>query len=136
MNMARRWAHQRRSGNIALADDLFSENVRTNRVLVGLAGPKRRIEERLAAFPDLTRIIEDMFSAHDKITTRLVCRGTHAGRYGGVKATGKPVEVRDFAVWRFEDGKLANLDDTGSVRASKADRISPGRGLCGVVRAR
>jgi predicted ester cyclase len=84
---------------------LFSENVRTNGLLVGVAGPKRRIEERLAAFPDLTTTVEGMFSAHDKITTRLVWRGTHTGRYGGVKATGKPVEVRDFAVWRFEDGK-------------------------------
>ena len=48
-----------------------------------------------------------MFSAHDKIVTRLVRRGTHTGSYGGVKATGKPVGVRDFAVWRFVDGKLA-----------------------------
>ena len=50
-----------------------------------------------------------MFSAHDKITTRLVWRGTHTGRYGGVEATGKPVEVRDPAVWRFEDGKVAEI---------------------------
>ena len=28
---------------------------------------------------------------------------------GGVKATGKPVEVRDFAVWRFADGKVAKI---------------------------
>jgi steroid delta-isomerase-like uncharacterized protein len=109
MNMARRWFNQGWSGNIALADDLFSENVRTNRVLVGVAGPKRRIEERLAAFPDLTTTIEDMFSAHDKITTRLVWRGTLTGRYGGVRATGKPVEVRDLAVWRFGDGKVAEI---------------------------
>jgi ketosteroid isomerase-like protein len=26
---------------------------------------------------------------------------------GGVEARGKPVEVRDFAVWRFADGKVA-----------------------------
>jgi predicted ester cyclase len=98
MNMARRWFNQGWSGNIGLADELFSENVRTNRVLVGVAGPKRRIEERLAAFSDLTTTIDDMFSAHDKIRTRLVWRGTHTGRYRGVRATGKPVEVRDLAV--------------------------------------
>ena len=78
-------------------------------MLVGVAGPKRRIQERLAGFPDLTTTIEDMFSAHDKVVTRLVWRGTHTGSYGGVKATGKPVEVRDFAVWRFEDGKVAKI---------------------------
>jgi ketosteroid isomerase-like protein len=31
------------------------------------------------------------------------------GSYGGVEATGEPVEVRDFAVWRFEDGKVAEI---------------------------
>jgi predicted ester cyclase len=74
-----------------------------------VARPKRRIQERLAAFPDLTTTIEDMFSAHDKIVTRLVWRGTHTSSYGGVKATGKPVEVWDFAVWRFVGGKVAEI---------------------------
>ncbi len=41
--------------------------------------------------------------------TRLVWRGTDAGSYGGVEATCKPVEVRDFAVWRFKDGKVAEI---------------------------
>jgi len=53
--------------------------------------------------------IEDMFSANDKIVTRLVWRGTHTGSYGGAKATGKLVEVQDFAVWRFEGGKVAEI---------------------------
>ncbi len=48
-------------------------------------------------------------SAHDKIVTRLIWRGTHAGSSGGVKATGKPVQVRDFAVWCFEDGQVAEI---------------------------
>jgi predicted ester cyclase len=77
--------------------------------LVGMAGPKRRIQERLAAFPDLTTTIEEKFSAYDKIVTRLVWRGTHTGSYGGVEATGKPVPVRDFAVWRFTDGKVTEI---------------------------
>ncbi len=28
---------------------------------------------------------------------------------GGVEATGKPVEARDFAAWRFKDGKGAEI---------------------------
>ena len=50
MNLARRWFTEG-GGNVALADDLFSENIRTNGVLVGEAGPKRRTQERLAGFP-------------------------------------------------------------------------------------
>jgi predicted ester cyclase len=60
-----------------LADDIFSESVRTNDVTVGVAGSKRRIQERLAGFPDLPADIEDMFSADDKVVTRLVWRETH-----------------------------------------------------------
>ena len=98
VNLARRWFTEGWTGNIVPADDLFSEDIRTNGVVVGVAGPKRRIQERLAGFPGLTATIEDMFSVHDKIVTRLVWRGTHTGSYGGVKAAGKPVEVRDRAV--------------------------------------
>lgn len=56
-----------------------------------------------------TTTIGDMLSAHDKVVTRHVWRGTHTGSYGDVKATGKPVEVRDVAVWRFEDAKVAKI---------------------------
>lgn len=66
MNMPRRWFTKGWAGNVALADDIFSGNVRTNGVAVGVAGPKRRIQERLAGFPDLTTDIVDMFSADDK----------------------------------------------------------------------
>ena len=51
MNMARQWFTEGWAGNVELADDLFSENVRANGVLVGVAGPKRKRQERLAGFP-------------------------------------------------------------------------------------
>jgi hypothetical protein len=37
-----------------MADDIFSEDLRTNGVHVGVAGPVGRIRERLTGFPDLT----------------------------------------------------------------------------------
>jgi ketosteroid isomerase-like protein len=36
-------------------------------------------------------------------------RGTHAGSYGGVPATGLPVDVRDSAIWHFRDGKVIEI---------------------------
>ncbi len=72
-------------GNIALAGDLFSENVRTNGVLVGAAGPKRRIQQRLAGFADLTTIIEDIFSAHERVVIRLVGVVPIPAHMGGVE---------------------------------------------------
>jgi len=52
-----------------------------------------------------------MLAARDKIVTRLVW-GRHTGPYGGTEATGKRVEIADFAVWRFEDGRVAEISAT------------------------
>jgi hypothetical protein len=104
MNLARRWFTEGWGGNVELADGLFSENVRTNEVLVGAAGPKRRIQERLAGFPDLTMTIEDMFSAHDKVVTRLAWRPAHMGasrpRASRWRSETLPFGVSKTARWR------------------------------------
>ena len=109
MAIARRWFTEGWTGNLAMADGIFSEELRTNGVHVGVAGPVGRIRERLTAFPDLTTSIEDMFVSGDKLAVTLVWRGTHTGAYGGVAGTGQPVEVRDTAIWHFRDGKVTEI---------------------------
>jgi predicted ester cyclase len=109
MAIARRWFTEGWTGNLALADDIFSEEVRTNGVHVGVAGPVGRIRDRLAGFPDLTTSIEDMFVSGDSLAVTLIWSGTHTGSYGGVPATGKPVRVRDTAIWHFRDGKVIEI---------------------------
>jgi predicted ester cyclase len=109
MQIARRWFTEGWRGDLAMADGIFSEDLRTNGVHVGVAGPVGRIRERLTGFPDLTTSIEDMFVSGDKLAVTLIWRGTHTGPYGGVAATGKPVEVRDTAIWHFKDGKVTEI---------------------------
>jgi predicted ester cyclase len=109
MQIARQWFTEGWLGDLAMADDIFSEELRTNGVHVGVAGPVGRIRDRLAGFPDLTTTIEDMFVSGDKLAVTLIWRGTHAGEYGGVPATRKRVEVRDTAIWHFEDGKVSEI---------------------------
>jgi predicted ester cyclase len=109
MQIARRWFTEGWTGNLALADGIFSEDVRTNGVHVGVAGPVGRIRDRLTGFPDLTTSIEDMFVSGDKLAVTLMWCGTHTGSYGGVAASGKPVEVRDTAIWHFRDGKVTEI---------------------------
>ncbi len=91
MQIARRWFTEGWTGNLAMADDIFSEDVRTNGFHVGVAGPVGRIRDRLTGFPDLTTSIQDMFVSGEKLAVILIWRGTHTGPYGGVAATGKPV---------------------------------------------
>ena len=49
-----------------------------------------------------------MFSVNDKTVNQVVWRGTHTG-YEGNKAVGKLLDARDFAVWRFTDGKVTEI---------------------------
>jgi predicted ester cyclase len=109
MQIARRWFTEGWRGDLAMAGDIFSEELRTNGVHVGVAGPVGRIRDRLTSFPDLTTSIEDMFVSADKLAVTLIWRGTHTGDYGGVAATGRPVEVRDTAIWHFRDGKVTEI---------------------------
>ncbi len=106
MQIARQWFAGGWRGDLAMADDIFSEELRTNGAHVGVAGPVGRIRDRLTGFPDLTTTIEDMLVSGDKLAVTLIWRGTHTGEYGGVAATGKRVEVRDTAIWHFRDGKV------------------------------
>lgn len=76
---------------------------------MAVAGPVGRIRDRLTGFPDVTTSIQDMFVAGNKLAVTLIWRGTHTGPYGGVAPTGKPVEVRDTAIWHFRNGKVAEI---------------------------
>jgi predicted ester cyclase len=109
MHIARQWFTEGWAGNLALADGIFSEDLRTNGIHVGLAGPVGRIRDRLVGFPDVTTSIQDIFVSGDKLAVTLIWRGIHTGPYGGVPATGKPVEVRDTAIWHFRDGKVTEI---------------------------
>ena len=109
MQTARRWFTQGWAGDLAMADEIFSGDLRTNGVYVGVAGPVGRIRDRLTGFPDVTTNIQDMFVSGSKLAVMLIWRGTHTGPYGGVPATGKHVEVRDAAIWHFTDGKVTEI---------------------------
>jgi predicted ester cyclase len=109
MEIARRWFTDGWTGDLAMADGIFSEDLRTNGVHVGTTGPVGRIRERLTGFPDLTTSIQDMFVSGDKLAVTLMWHGTHTGPYGGVPATGKPVAVRDTALWHFTGGQVTEI---------------------------
>jgi len=96
MNGASRLSAEGQAGNIALADDIFSESTGVNGVVADVAGPKRRLPERLAGFPELSIHIVDMFSAGDKICYASRWRGL-VPVYIGVEAAGRPVTAADFA---------------------------------------
>jgi steroid delta-isomerase-like uncharacterized protein len=56
------------------------------------------------ALPDLTATMEDLVISGDRVVGRFVYRGTHAGEFMGIPATGRKVEMRSIDIWRVEDG--------------------------------
>jgi len=60
-----------------------------------------------SALPDLTATMEDLVISGDRVVGRFIYRGTHAGEFMGIPATGRCVEMRSIDIWRVENGMFA-----------------------------
>ena len=61
-----------------------------------------------SSFPDWDQQVQDVIAEGDKVVIRWIGRGTHEREFPpGVPATGKQVAVQGIAVFRMEDGKMA-----------------------------
>lgn len=61
------------------------------------------------AFPNLDIEIEEIISEGDQVAARHTSTGTHEGELMGIEPTGSPVEVSALMMFRFEDGKVAEI---------------------------
>jgi len=69
------------------------------------------VKEMLSAFPDLKVVPDDLLVDADKVTARLTVRGSHAGTFQGVPASGKPFAAQEIQVFRVKDGKIVERWD-------------------------
>jgi steroid delta-isomerase-like uncharacterized protein len=67
---------------------------------------KGTFSEAREGFPDLGITIEDVMAEGDRVTARIVMRGTHRGEFQGIAPTGKSVEVRAIDMFRISNGKI------------------------------
>lgn len=71
----------------------------------------------LAAFPDASFTLDDVFSSGDKVAYRVTVRGTHKAELMGIPATNKAITMRSLGVARVSGGKIVeeweNFDDLG-----------------------
>ena len=63
----------------------------------------------LRAFPDLHVANDDLIAEDDKVVIRNTVTGTHQGEYRGVPPTGKSVSYNEIFIFRFADGKIAEV---------------------------
>jgi steroid delta-isomerase-like uncharacterized protein len=68
-----------------------------------------RIAEIRRAFPDMEMTIEQQVAEGPWVATRVTYRGTHAGEFAGIPATGRRIEYAGTAMDRLEDGKVVEM---------------------------
>jgi predicted ester cyclase len=77
----------------------------------GRAGQRAAVDYFLAAFPDLRHEVELILAEGDLVAAHQRWRGTHAGEFMGVAATGRAVEFTSTAVLRIEGDLIAEAWD-------------------------
>lgn len=62
-----------------------------------------------AAIPDVFFQAHKIVAEDDMVVAYATLGGTHEGALMGIEPTGTSVEVEDFVLYRFEDGKVAEV---------------------------
>jgi len=96
-------------GKFDVADEIYAPDFVNHgyKSDVGLREDQAAVHQEKAAFPDLKMSVELMVAEGDLVTVLWTFRGTHtAGGYGGLPATGTPIQMRGITIWRIVDGKI------------------------------
>ena len=75
-----------------------------------VADPKlaQHIADTEKAFPRYELIIQELIGEGDRVVVRGEFRGTHAGPFAGVEATGKPVTAGLIIIYQIQGQKIVN----------------------------
>jgi steroid delta-isomerase-like uncharacterized protein len=109
-------------GNVDVADEVFADDyvrhdLRPSQAEPGPAGQKRIAADFRRAFPDVRFDVEMIIAEGDLVAARWTAQGTTSGPWGGQPATGRRARFSGVNIFRFRDGKVAEIwnhrDDLG-----------------------
>jgi steroid delta-isomerase-like uncharacterized protein len=109
-------------GNTDFAHEVFAEDyvrhdLRPTEALPGPAGQKKIADDFRAAFPDLEVVVDLIVAEEDFVVGRWTASGTQLGPWGALEPTGRRATFSAVNIFRFEDGKVAEIwnhrDDLG-----------------------
>ena len=109
-------------GNTDFAHEVFAEDyvrhdLRPTEALPGPAGQKKIADDFRAAFPDLEVVVDLVVGEEDFVVGRWTASGTQRGPWGALEPTGRRATFSAVNIFRFEDGKVAEIwnhrDDLG-----------------------
>jgi steroid delta-isomerase-like uncharacterized protein len=83
----------------------------------GAEGIARNAATWCAAFPDTHCAVETVIAEGDLVVAQWTITATHRGEWRGIPATGRAINFRGVNVYRFDNGKIAEIwnyrDDLG-----------------------
>ena len=97
-------------GDLSVVDEVVAADF-VNRVpmkgqAVGPKGLKQLIAAWRNGFPDMSVVIDLVFSEGQKVAVRWTLTGTHRGTFLAIPPTGKTVMVPGITLFRIENGKI------------------------------
>lgn len=109
-------------GNVEVAGEVFRDDyvrhdLRVTPVPAGPAGQAKIAADFREAFPDARFRVGLILGDGDLVAARWTATGTHSGTFAAIEPTGKEVEFAGVNIFRFSDGKVAEIwnhrDDLG-----------------------
>ena len=92
--------------------ELLSEDVVEHGIDEELHGPEEVIDfldAHFEIFPDYSGSAEAIVAEDDTVAVQYTVEGTHTGEYQDVEPTGHTVEWTGMAMYRIEDGRIAEI---------------------------
>jgi steroid delta-isomerase-like uncharacterized protein len=91
-------------GKLEVIDEIYAKDCSLNGRLMGSAGIKQFIGMFRTGFPDIHLSIEEQAVDGNRLVTRTRSQGTHQGKFMGMPATDKRIDIGAITISRFIDG--------------------------------
>lgn len=86
---------------------LIADDYRGPRGEKGQAGFEQTLKPLIQGFPDIRWTVEELIEEGDKVVVKWSWLGTHTGAFLAFPASGKSIRNEAIAIYRFQDGKIA-----------------------------
>ena len=89
--------------------EFVAQDVEVNGEVQGLQAYVDGLQAVVQAFPDYRWDLQHLFVSGAWVSAHFRDTGTHRGTFLGVPATGRVVSTQEFAIYRFQAGRIAEV---------------------------
>jgi steroid delta-isomerase-like uncharacterized protein len=110
-------------GDLSVVDEVAASDLiihAASQEIRGRDGAKQYVAALRTGFPDLRFTVEGQVAEGNMVVTRWSARGTHAGEFQGIPATGREIRLAGIDIDRIVGGRVvecwAHVDEFGLMR--------------------